>query len=208
MGNLEVGHYFSTPIYRIEVPGFIEEILPVFDEYVSKSHQCNDKHLAKMTANMAGDERILPFATYVIESSWNILASQGYRMNDKLTYFHSLWGQEYGKMGGMDEHVHNDGVQLVGFYFLECPKDCPKVVVFDPRIGKVQLSIAEADRSKLTEASQRVVFDPQPGVLYITNAWLAHAFTKNSSEEPFKFIHFNVSVEPKPKEEKKQAIVI
>lgn len=207
MGNLEIGHYFSTPVYRIELPGFVDEVLPIFDEYAANVSKCQEKHLAKMTANMAGDERILPFTTYIIESAWNILASQGYKMNDKVTVFHSLWGQEYSKMGSMDEHVHNDGVQLVGFYFLECPQDCPKIVIYDPRVGKVQLSIAEADRSKFTEASQRVVFTPQPGVLYITNAWLAHSFTKNWSEEPFKFIHFNVSVEQKP-QEKKEAIVI
>jgi hypothetical protein len=115
-------------------------------------------------------------------------------MDNKETYFHSMWGQQHGKYGNMEEHVHNDGVQLVGFYFLECPENGPRMIVHDPRPGKVQIDMPEADNKKITRATSAVVFNPKPGDLFFTNSWLPHSFTRNGSETPAKFIHINISV--------------
>ena len=43
-------------------------------------------------------------------------------------------------------------------------------------------------------------FEPKVGQFMFTNAWLPHSFTKNNSEQPFKFIHFNLGVELLPQQ--------
>ena len=44
--------------------------------------------------------------------------------------------------------------------------------------------------------STRVIeFDLEPGLLFITNSWLPHSFTKNlNKKKPVRFVHFNVSI--------------
>jgi uncharacterized protein (TIGR02466 family) len=193
---LEIGSYFPTPVYYINKPEFVAPMLEVFNEYVKNtcSNKLNDLYPSIMTANMVHDPRAQDFGKYVVSSAWNVLNAQGYDMATKVTYFHSMWGQHHYKYGGMDEHIHNDTVQLVGFYFLECPEKCPKLVLHDPRAGKRQIGLAEADLTKVTEASSGIVFQPKVGSLFITNAWLPHSITRNGSNDAFKFIHFNISV--------------
>lgn len=48
--------------------------------------------------------------------------------------------------------------------------------------------------SNATYASTIINFQPKPGELYFGNAWMPHGFTRNASEENFKFIHFNLGV--------------
>jgi len=105
----------------------------------------------------------------------------------------------------MEEHIHNDNVQIVGFYFLECPKNCPKLIMHDPRLGKKQISLQEEDTTKVTDATSGIVFEPKPGAMFFTNAWLPHSLTRNASNDPFKFIHFNISVRPAEVANKKKA---
>jgi hypothetical protein len=84
----------------------------------------------------------------------------------------------------------------VGFYFLEAPEDCSKVVFHDPRAGKPLISWAETDMTQATAASNMINFTPKPGLLMFTNAWLPHSFSRNASEKPIKFIHFNLGLRP------------
>jgi len=42
--------------------------------------------------------------------------------------------------------------------------------------------------------------------LYLTNAWLAHSFSRHNNDKPFKFIHMNLSVQQAPAQQ--QATVI
>jgi hypothetical protein len=37
-------------------------------------------------------------------------------------------------------------------------------------------------------------YHPKEGMLMLTNAWLPHSFTRNMSDKPMRFIHFNVNV--------------
>ena len=199
--TLETSHYFASALHYIAKPEFIKDVLPVFEEAIESSKkvsQINELYPSIMTANLFMDPRMKEFCQYVAGTSWNILNAQGYKMDDKITYFHSMWGQQHEKYGSMDEHAHSDGVQIVGFYFLECPENSPKMVVHDPRPGKVLLSMQEADATKITPATNATVFEPQAGSLFFSNAWLPHSFTRNGSDKPFKFIHINISVMPIP----------
>jgi hypothetical protein len=176
-------------------------VLQVFDEHVATSLQhrpLNPLYPSVMTDNLLTDARTQDFAQYVVGTGWNIMKSQGYDMRKKVTYFHSLWGQQHFKYSNMEEHIHNDGVQLVGFYFLDVPEEGCKLVLHDPRPGKIQISLPEEDISKITEATNSIVFDAKPGTLFFTNSWLPHSFTRNGSDKPVKFIHMNISVKDDP----------
>lgn len=203
--TLETGNYFTTAIHSINKLSFVKDLLPVFDEHIALALQykeINPIYPSVMTGNLLMDKRTEPFAQYVVGTAWNIMSAQGYDMRDKVTYFHSLWGQEHRKYSNMEEHVHNDNVHLVGFYFLEVPENGCKIVLHDPRPGKVQISLPEADISQVTPATNSIVFEAKPGALFFTDAWLPHSFTRNGSDNPVKFIHFNIGVknDPNPKQ--------
>ena len=193
---LKTEGYFATPVYYIEKPEFVEEALIVFDEYIKEHCKMNDLYPSIMTKNMVFDPRMQEVGKYIVSTAWNILKTQGYDMDNKVTFFHSMWGQQHYKYGSMEEHIHNDNAQLVGFFFLECPENCPKLIIHDPRLGKRQISLQEEDTTKVTDATSGIVFAPKRGGLFITNSWLPHSLTRNASNDPFKFIHFNISVKP------------
>lgn len=98
-------------------------------------------------------------------------------------------------MSGMEQHVHMFGAQIVGFYFLEAPENSSRVVFHDPRPGKVQINLPEQDQSMATVASHMINFQPKPGLLIFSNAWLPHSFTRHASDKPLKFVHFNLTVQ-------------
>jgi hypothetical protein len=93
----------------------------------------------------------------------------------------------------MDEHVHGFGAQLIGFYFLETPEDCSKIVMHDPRPGKKQINLSEENIFNATSASLAINFTPKPGLLFFANSWIPHSFSRHASEKPIKFIHFTIS---------------
>jgi len=195
--QLQTGQYFSSTIYTIKKENFLESAKKVFDEHIQKSKK--DKELNKlypvhMTGQLFDDERIKDLLTYVAETAWNIIQSQGYKMTDRATYFTEFWGQEHYEYSAMDEHVHPYGAQIVGFYFLEVPPDSSKIVIHDPRPGKVMAHMPEEDATKATDASNLINFTPDEGMLFFAPAWLPHSFTRHGSLKPLKFIHFNIGV--------------
>jgi uncharacterized protein (TIGR02466 family) len=115
-------------------------------------------------------------------------------MQDKAVQFTEMWTQEHYKHSVMEQHVHGYGSQIVGFYFIETPENCSRVVFHDPRSAKIQIDLPEQDMTMATPASKMINFVPKPGLLVFANAWLAHSFTRHASEQPIKFVHFNVSV--------------
>jgi uncharacterized protein (TIGR02466 family) len=95
----------------------------------------------------------------------------------------------------MDQHVHGYGSQITGFYFLETPEDCSRVIFHDPRAGKVQIDLPEQNMNNATAASKMINFTPRPGMVIFANAWLAHSFTRHAANTPIKFVHFNLGVQ-------------
>lgn len=199
--QLQVAYHFPTPIYLIERPDFLDIVKTVSEERLDvqrKERDKNEIYPVYMTDNYANDVRVKGFADFVGGTAWNILNDQGYAMHDKSVQFSEMWAQEHYKHSLMEQHVHGFGVQIVGFYFLETPENCSKLLVHDPRPGKVQLNLPEANPSMATPASQIINFEPKPGLMVFTNAWLPHAFTRHASEEPIKFVHFNLHVQMAP----------
>lgn len=196
--QLQVAFHFPCPIYIIERPDFLDAINLVSDELLQKTHaqkNLDEIYPVMMSENFFADPRVSTFSEFVGSTAWNILNEQGYAMHDKVVSFTEMWTQEHHKHSSMEQHTHGYGAQIVGFYFLEVPDESSRVVFHDPRAGKVQIDLPEADPNQATVASKMINFIPKPGMMIFSNAWLAHSFTRHASEKPIKFVHFNLAVQ-------------
>ena len=199
--QLQVAYHFPCPIYLIERPDFLDAVKEVSDENLDtqrKTQELNEIYPVVMSGNYFADPRIEKFVQFVGATAWNILAEQGYAMQDKVVSFTEMWTQEHHKHSAMDQHVHGFGSQIVGFYFLETPENCSRVVFHDPRSGKVQIDLPEQDMNMATPASKMINFEPKAGMMIFANSWLAHSFTRHAAELPIKFVHFNLVVNMAP----------
>jgi len=195
--QLQVVNPFPCPIYVIERPDFLEVVNTVSEEALEprrKEQKLDDVYPVYMTENYFSDPRIKGFMEFIGATAWNILNEQGYAMQGRGMQFTEMWTQEHYKHSAMDAHVHGFSSQIVGFYFLETPEKCSRVVFHDPRAGKVQIDLPEQDINTATPASKMINFTPKPGMLIFANSWLAHSFTRHEAEPPIKFVHFNLTV--------------
>ena len=196
---LDEFHYFVTPIYITKQPQFLDTVKTIAADSIKQVHgksKPNKIHPVLMSGNLLEDERIEDFAAFVGQTAWNIRSSQGYAMDQFNTTFTEMWSQEHYQTSSMDYHAHPGGSFLVGFYFLDTPEGCPPAVIHDPRPGRVMLDLPQADVNQLSLSSTMVNFTPEPGMLMFAPAWLAHSFSRNTSKAPFRFVHFNLSVQP------------
>jgi uncharacterized protein (TIGR02466 family) len=200
--ELEPIHCFPTTIYVVKKSQFLNTVRSVVDEYIEKRKkeqgQPNEVYPVYMTDNLFEDARLEEFCGYIGSTAWNILGSQGYDMPKFSTSFTEMWGQHHYKYSGMDQHVHPYGAQIIGFYFIRTPKNCSAATFHDPRAGKVQTSLPEFDPAQISGASNIINVAPEEGTMIFTNAWLPHSFTRNQSEDPMTFIHFNLGVIANP----------
>jgi uncharacterized protein (TIGR02466 family) len=195
--QLQVAYHFPCPIYIIERPDFLEVVNQVSEEGLEnqrKTQELNEIYPVVMSGNYCDDSRLNSFAEFVGATAWNILDGQGYDMQKFHTSFTEMWTQEHHKHSAMDQHVHGFGSQIVGFYFLETPENCSRVVFHDPRAGKTQIDLPEQDMNMATPASKMINFEPKPGMMIFSNSWLAHSFTRHAADKPIKFVHFNLTV--------------
>ena len=196
--QLQVAMHFPCPIYLIERPDFLAVVNEVSDESLAEHHkdaELNEIYPVKMSGNYFADPRLQDFTQFVGATAWNILNEQGYAMSDKVVQFTEMWTQEHHKHSAMDQHTHGYGSQIVGFYFLEVPQDASRVVFHDPRVGKAMIDLPETDMNQATIASKMINFEAKPGLMIFANAWLAHSFTRHTSDKPIKFVHFNLAVQ-------------
>jgi hypothetical protein len=188
---------FAAGIYTLNKPEFLETVNKVTDEFIAKRQNevdLNELYPAYMTENINHDPRMKLFSSYVAQTGWNILTEQGHFTSNLETYFSSMWCQEHHKYSMMEQHVHGNGAQIVGFYFLNVPEGSSRVIFHHPNPGKVQINLPEQDSNNLTDASIMMNIEPTPGLLVFSNAWVPHSFTRNASEEPMRFIHFTINV--------------
>lgn len=196
--QLEVAYHFPCSMYLIERPDFLEAVKEVSEEYLEsarKEQSLDEIYPVVMSGNYYADLRMENFASFVGETAWNILKEQGYAMDGKVVSFAEMWTQEHHKHSSMEQHIHGFGSQIVGFYFLEVPENSSRVVFHDPRAGKVQLDLPEQDMNIATPASKMINFEAKPGLMIFSNAWMPHSFTRHASDNPIKFVHFNLTVQ-------------
>lgn len=197
--QLEQYHYFPSIVYSVRKPEFLEAVKTVSDEYLAKrkeeQKEINDIYPVVMTDNFYDDPRVEEFSKYVGQTAWNILQGQGYAMDQFSTQFTEMWTQEHHKHSLMEQHIHGYGSQIIGFYFLETPENCSRVVFHDPKAGKVQINLPESNPSNATPASNMINFVPEPGMFLFTNSWLPHSFGRHAADKPIKFVHFNLTIQ-------------
>ena len=196
--QLQVAYHFPCPIYLIERPDFLNIVNEVSEESLLQQHEerkLDDIYPVMMSGNYFADPRLTKFTEFVGATAWNILAEQGYFMQDKMVSFTEMWTQEHHKHSAMDQHIHGYGSQIVGFYFLEVPENSSRLVFHDPRMGKPLIDLPETDVNQATVASKMINFQPKPGLMVFANAWLAHSFTRHAADKPIKFVHFNLTVQ-------------
>lgn len=198
--QLEAAYHFCTPIYRIERPEFLVAVTEVSEEYLAQQRKqpIDEIYPVVMSGSYYADPRLADFAEFIGMSAWNILTEQGYAMHDKIVSFTEMWSQEHHKHSSMEQHAHGYGAQIVGFYFLDVPDDASRVVFHDPRVAKTMVDLPQADVGMATVASTMINFEPKPGLMIFTNAWLAHSFTRHAADKPIKFVHFNLIAQQAP----------
>ena len=199
--KLQQWHYFPSVLYTIDKPEFVNSVANVSNEYLQaarQNQQLNEIYPVYMTQGFQNDARVADFVRFIGTTAWDILAGQGYNMTPFHTFLTELWCQEHHKFSGQDEHLHGNGNQISGFYFIEVPDDSPRVAIHEPRPAKQYANLPEANMANATYASLAINFMPKVGQFMFTNSWLPHSFTKNPSNTPFRFIHFNVGVMPAP----------
>jgi len=199
--QLQVAYQFPCPIYIIERSDFLNVVTEISEENLDiqrKTHEIDEIYPVIMTGNYFANPKLAGFSEFIGATAWNILNDQGYAMQDKAVQFTEMWTQEHHKHSAMDAHVHGFGSQIVGFYFLETPENCSRVVFHDPRAAKVQIDLPEQDANMATPASKMINFEPKPGMMIFANSWLAHSFTRHAAEKPIKFVHFNLTVIQQP----------
>lgn len=197
-GQIKAEAYFPTIIYTVQKPEFLANVKPAcldaLEVQKEAKTEAHELYPVWMTGNLFEDPRVSELMTFIGETSWQILRDQGYATEGMNTTFHEFWCQEHYKHSGMDQHIHANGAQLVGFYFIDTPENCSRPVLHDPRMGKVQINLPESDPRNVMPSSNMVNFEPKPGMLMFTNSWLPHSFTRHGSDEPIRFIHFTIGV--------------
>lgn len=197
--NLDPSAIFATTIYSTKKQEFLVNLSNIADKLLmdaKASRPINSIYPFVMTDSMLGNERTAAFEQFISECAWAILDNQGYRMSDFTTYVSELWVQEHFKYSGMEQHVHPFGGVISGFYFLEVPQGSCVIEVHDPRPGKVQASLPFKNQTEVKMSNNALQITPEPGLMVLTNSWLPHSLTRNSSDSSIKFIHFNVATKP------------
>lgn len=198
--QLEFYNYFSSPIYHINKPEFLDRARAVFNNALkdAKKDQTLNTVYPLYHTRPLYDDSIRDLMDYIVNTSWNLLNEQGYNMDLYYINLHEFWGQSLNQHAQQTEHIHSNFSQMTGFYFLDVPKDSSFPQFFDPRQGKKQIGLFRRDEKSITMATDIVHYTPKPGDLFFINSWLGHGFSPNASKKPFNFIHFNTMAVAKP----------
>jgi hypothetical protein len=188
--------YFPSSLFILSNPSFLTTCKEVANEYlkITKKKSPSPDGVYQ-TDNIFNDPRLSEFCQYVSQTAWNILDSQGVEMLPYRTIPTEMWVQEYQKNSSMPQHVHGSNSHIIGFYFLDCPKDCSRFILHDPRPGKVQTTLPEVDSTIATFTSNMINHVPEPGTMMFANSWLPHSFSRNLSSKPLKLIHFSIGID-------------
>ncbi len=207
MNNLDYSNYFATPIYAVKKEEFLEPVKNVSNFFLKKAkNNFKDQQVTLMTEDYSNEPSIFEFSQFVSQTAWNILESQGYAMDNLVTFFTEMWTQEHNYLSSMDTHIHGLGTKISAFFFLDVPKDGCSLVIHDPRPAKVITDLPFATNEKVSHAASQIAFTPEEGTIIFTPSWIPHSFTRNLSFDPTRFVHMNLSVAETPKKNNVEVI--
>lgn len=179
--------FFPSIVYRDEHPEWVDYLLKISKKYFTT------QDILCQTNSMEKDFEIKFLIDYLLNTSQEILLSQGYSMDQCELYVSGLWGQEIKQFGGTDTHVHKNS-QLCGWIFLETPKDGSYPIYYDVRSNKKMIELNITNSEEITNATSSIHFNNIiPGTLLISNSWMEHRLTVNMANESTKSIHFVIS---------------
>lgn len=200
---------FYSSIYSFVEKKFLDELNKIADEYIDKNKDWNKKLLLKRNKKFSkdvkdfgfvyhsdtilNDTRLKDFLDLIMFVSSDILNNQGYDLTNYNLCLNNLWAQKASNSGGSyhNSHVHQDS-HISGFYFLECSENTSFPVFHDPRVMKKLIDLPEKNEDNITEASNTIHYNINPGLFIFFPSYLMHEFTTNYGIDNFKFLHFSI----------------
>jgi len=201
--------YFSSPIYLENKEEWVNHINNICDKYIEHAKKSNEKKILEReikfgkkigdfgmshhSTSLLEDKNIEEFKVHIQKKSLNILNHIGYNLQNFDLYFNDLWVQEFSERGGghHESHVHSNN-HLSGFYFLKCSSKTSYPIFHDPRDSKTTIQLPLKNESESNSATEKINFQPFPGLILFFPAYLRHEFILDNGIEPFRFIHFNL----------------
>jgi len=209
MKDLEVEHFFTTPIFKAEIPEWVKQVNDICEPFVKDAKEKNkealknrnkffkknigDVNYSHHSVSLINVEELKNLQEYIFNKSHEVLDYMGYNLTNYKIAFTELWVQEFSKKGGghHEGHIHYDN-HISGFYFLKCSNKTSNPFFIDPRIGKLNSQLIEKNINEITSGSSLINMSPQPGTFIMFPSFLEHGFTVDPGIEPFRLIHFNL----------------
>lgn len=186
---LNVFSYFPTLIYRDEHPEWTDYLKKVTEKYF----MIDEKQTVFQTSDMKNDSELQFLFDYLLRTSMNILEEQGYIISKYDFFISDLWGQEIKQGGFTDVHVHKNS-QICGWIFLETPENGSYPLYYDTRMNKEIIELDAIVNDQIWASTSKIIFNNIfPGTVLLTNSWMKHQLTQNTSVHPTKAIHFIIS---------------
>lgn len=158
-----------------------------------KKYNVDPVHPLIQTENMVWDPLLTELNNFILNSTNKMLDQQGYDVSKVRLSLNDLWCQKHFKTSGHERHIHNNGAVMSGFFMIECPQNSSFLMLYDPRPGKEYgFVLPEKNQKNMSEASSIINYGPSEGELILVNSYIPHGFSRNQSDNPFTFLHFNV----------------
>lgn len=198
--NIEVGHYFRTPLFTGVEKSFLVDLIKATDPHIDEARK-RKKDLFGMIHHsdiLYNDEKFDEFIKYISMISTDFMEMQGYKTETYKPTLNELWVQEFTKKGGGHHGTHIHYNQHVsGFYFLKCSEDTSFPIFHDPRVGSLMCRLEERKPLEVTDSSPFIHCNVEPGSIIIFPGYLPHEFSVDSGKDRFRFIHWNFQFLPK-----------
>jgi uncharacterized protein (TIGR02466 family) len=201
--------YFSSPVYSIEIPEWVDDANKVCDKYIKIAKENNKKNIKERekklgkkigdhgmsyhSTSLVGDPALKELQEYIGSTSWNVLDHMGYDLTNYELFWTEFWVQEFGEKGGghHEGHIHYDN-HISGFYFLKCSDKTSMPVFHDPRPAKLITQLPLKNEKEITLGTDKIHYKPKPGTMIFIPAYLTHEYIVDAGIEDFRFIHFNL----------------
>jgi uncharacterized protein (TIGR02466 family) len=201
-----IEEYFKTPFWFEEKLDFLKSLTKTTDKYIKESKELLKKDFKNSnnfenfhrSKSLTTDTKFKDFHNYVGQKSLEFLDWQGFDMQQYTIFFSESWVQEFAKneRGNHFSHInHNQHVS--GFYFLKANENNSYPTFHEPRTGARSTKLKLKKPKEITHGLDLIHFKVKPGVLLFFPGYMEYEFTVDHSEEPFRFIHFNLQAVPK-----------